>query len=112
MSGDEKQLERLNAQAEILRRELQDGVEHTRERLKPANLKQEARDKAKASLDERSRQARDYISQHPVQILGAAAAVGALVAHRPLRRLLGTALALAASGYRSGLLRRSWRKRK
>lgn len=84
MSRREDDIAAADAAAQAARAQMLDTLGTTRARLAPAALRQEATNAAKDAALDRLAQARLYAQGHPMQVVGLAAAVGAIVARRPL----------------------------
>lgn len=92
MKRDAPELVAAEAEADAARERLLQTLQVTQHRLHPKALKQEAADKAVDQALGSAEQLRLFAQNHPMQLIGLAAAAGAFAARRPLTSMLKSIL--------------------
>lgn len=102
MSDPYERLAQLDEQAAAQRRSVGALLRQAQERTRPANLAQEARNRALDFGLDKLAQARNALLANPLKTAGAAALFGAVLGYRPLGRWLKGAFATARKRFASG----------
>lgn len=89
------QMRRLNERAKQARAELAATFAMAGERLRPARLASETSDRFADMLLDNADRARAAARKHPLRAVGIAAAIGAVLARRPIFRLLSQGMEAA-----------------
>lgn len=89
MSDDSVDLTIAESRAQAARQRLAGTLVELQARLNPKALAREAAQELKETGQEMARDGLDAIKRHPLRVGGVAAAIGLLLARRPLRQLLG-----------------------
>jgi len=92
---DEMHMRELNARAEQMRGELAATFAVAGERLRPDRLASEASDRFADMVLDNADRAKAAAREHPLKVAGIAAIIGAVLARRPLSRLLSQGMAVA-----------------
>lgn len=94
-------LRELNARAEQERTALAETLAKAAQRLRPARLASDAGDRVADAMLDTFASARSAAREHPLKAVGIAAMVGAVLARRPLSRLISQGLDSAWRHFRS-----------
>lgn len=94
-------LRELTARAEQERAALAETLAKTAQRLRPSRLASDAGDRVADAMLDTFASARSAAREHPLKAVGIAAAIGAVLARRPLFRLMSEAMDSAWRHFRS-----------